>query len=160
VLEDFFTGRFSGFFRPRERLRYRSQLFARGFLGGPATTARIVESVVSVEAALVYAEAFLGWLFKESASAEASTSPRSREGPPLSIGGSSLNQRPFSLNALCVPAPQQATKAVRITSDPKSLATCHCADTPCGKTNTSKLAKTRPGTILSTRAPRTSLWVV
>ena len=48
--------------------------------------------------ALVYAEAFLGWLFKESASAEASTSPRSREGPPLSIGGSSPNQRPFSLN--------------------------------------------------------------
>jgi hypothetical protein len=50
------------------------------------------------ERALVYAEAFLGWLFKESASAEASTSPRSREGPPLSIGGSSPNQRPFSLN--------------------------------------------------------------
>jgi hypothetical protein len=48
--------------------------------------------------ALVYAEAFLGWLFKESASAEASTSPRLREGPPLSIGGSSPNQRPFSLN--------------------------------------------------------------
>lgn len=48
--------------------------------------------------ALLYAEAFLGWLFKESASAEASTSPRSREGPPLSIGGSSPNQRPFSLN--------------------------------------------------------------
>jgi hypothetical protein len=48
--------------------------------------------------ALVYAEAFLGWQFEESALAEASTSPRSREGPPLSIGGSSLNQRPFSLN--------------------------------------------------------------
>lgn len=48
--------------------------------------------------ALVYAEAFLGWLFEESALAEASTSPRLRKGPSLSIDGSSLNQRSFSLN--------------------------------------------------------------